>query len=71
MAIEQLTDGNTSGSLVGRSDDKLGFYGLTTPITKPAISIIGTTTATTALNETAIARINAALRALGLVSTDG
>jgi hypothetical protein len=44
---------------------------LTTPITKPAISIIGTTTATTALNETAIARINAALRALGLVSTDG
>jgi hypothetical protein len=71
MAIEQLTDGNTSGSLVGHSDDKLGFYGLTTPITKPAISIIGTTTATTALNETAIARINAALRALGLVSTDG
>lgn len=71
MAIQQLTDGNASGALMGRSDDKLGFYGLTTPITKPAISIIGTTTATTALNEVAIARINAALRALGLVSTDG
>ena len=71
MAAEQLTDGNTTGSIMGRSGDKLGFYGLATPITKPAITVTGTATATTTLNEQGYQRINAALRALGLVSTDG
>jgi len=68
MAIEQLTDGNTLGSLVGRSDDKLGFYGLTTPIVKPTITVTATTTATTTLNETGYKRIVTALVALGLVT---
>ena len=71
MTIEYIGDGNPDGTVLGRSGEKLGFYGLATPITKPAITLIGTTTATTALNETAIARIHAALRSLGLISTDG
>ena len=68
MAIEQLTDGNTSGSLVGRSDDLLGFYGLTTPIAKPTITVTATATATTTLNEQGYQRIVTALVALGLVT---
>lgn len=27
MAVEQLTDGNPDGSVMGRSDDKLSFFG--------------------------------------------
>ncbi len=72
MAINQLSDGNPDGNLFGQNTtDKIGFYGLTTPIVQPTISLIGTTTATTALNETAIARIHAALVALKLVNTGG
>ena len=72
MAIHHLSDLNPDGTLMGQSSsDKLGFYGLTTPIVRPTITIIGTATATTTLNELAIKRLNAALRALGLVSTDG
>ena len=71
MAVEYIGDGNTTGTVLGQSGEKIGFYGLTTPITKPAVSLIGTATATTALNELAISRILAALRSLGLISTDG
>lgn len=66
MGIQQLTDGNASGALMGRSDDKLGFYGLTTPIVKPDITAVGTTTATTTLTELRVTRLYAALGAAGL-----
>ena len=69
MAIQQLTDGNAEGALIGRSDDKLGFFGLTTPIVRGTITAVGTTTATTALNETKINRLYAKLEALGLIAT--
>ena len=56
----------------GRSaTDLIGFYGLTTPIARPAITAVGTTTATTALNETKIDRLYAALVNLGIVDTTG
>jgi|TARA_Y100000310_G_C20704273_1_gene833441 hypothetical protein len=71
MTVEFIGDGNSDGTNFGQAGEKIGFYGLTTPITKPAVTLIGTATATTALNETAIARTLAALRALGLISTDG
>lgn len=71
MTIQQLTDGNPLGALVGRSDDKLGFFGLTTPIVKVEISAVGTTTATTSLNETKIDRLYTALRSYGLIGTGG
>ena len=60
------------GWLAGQSStDKGGFFGLTTPIVRPAITAVATTTATTALNETKIDRLYTALRNLGLVATDG
>lgn len=72
MAITHLSDGGPDGWLLGQAAaDKGGFFGLTTPIVRPAITLISTATATTTLNELAIARLNAVLRKLGLVSTDG
>ena len=72
MAIQQLHNGSPDGALLGQATtDLVGFYGLTTPIAQPTITLIGTTTATTALNETAISRIHAALVALNIVNTGG
>ncbi len=72
MAIKHLSDGNPDGTLLGQgSTDKIGFYGLTTPIVQPSITAVTTTTATTALNETRITRLYTALTALGLVNTGG
>ena len=72
MAIKQLSDAGSEGSLMGQSTtDKLGFYGLTTPIVQPSITAVGTTTATTALNETKIDRLYSALISLGLIDTGG
>lgn len=34
MAVQQVTDGGPDGAYVGRSDDKLGFFGAT-PIVQP------------------------------------
>lgn len=70
MAVEYLGTGNDDGVLFGRSStDKIGFYGLTTPIVRPTITAVGTTTATTALNETRITRLYTALENLGLIAT--
>ncbi|MFQ5993113.1 MAG: hypothetical protein ACE5NA_11815 [Nitrospiraceae bacterium] len=72
MAVEHLTKLNDDGTLFGQSaTDKIGFYGLTTPIVRPAITAVATATATTTLNETKIDRLYTALRNLGLVATDG
>jgi hypothetical protein len=69
MAIKQLSDGGPDGTLLGQdSSDKIGFYGLTTPVAKQTVTSVTTTTATTALNETRIGRLEAALSALGLIS---
>jgi len=70
MAIKQLSDGGAEGTLLGQSSsDKLGFFGLTTPIARPTITAVTTATATTALNETRINRLYAALESLGLIAT--
>lgn len=72
MAIKQLSDGNPDGVLLGKdTSDKLGFYGLTTPIAQPSITAISTATATTTLLETRISRLEAALISLNLVNTGG
>lgn len=72
MAVKQLSDGRSDGVNLGKSTtDKIGFYGLTTPIVQPSITAVGTTTATTALNETKINRLYSALRSLNLINTGG
>lgn len=72
MAVEYLTNGNPDGSVIGRSDEKLVFFG-GTPVVQPSITAVGTATATTTLNETKINRLYAALGAAGLniINTGG
>ena len=69
MAVEFLGSGNDDGTNVGRSTDKLGFYGLTTPITRPTLTASNTATATTTINERRIDSIETILVNLGLVTT--
>lgn len=70
MAIKELSDSNPDGTRLGQAaTDKLGFYGLTTPIVRPSVTAVTTATATTALNETRITRLYAALENLGLIET--
>ncbi len=71
MAINYIGDNNPDGSCLGTaSTEKVGFYG-TTPIVRPSITAVGTTTATTALNETKIDRLYTALRSIGIIDTGG
>lgn len=70
MAVKQLSDGGPDGTRFGQSaTDKIGFYGLATPIVKPSVTWPNTATATTALNEAKANRLMAALVALGLIVT--
>ena len=73
MTIRQLSDGRADGQVLGQNatTDLLGFFGTLTPVVRPSISAVGTTTATTALNETRIARLTAALVSLNLIDTAG
>lgn len=72
MALKELSDGGPDGTRLGQSStDKIGFFGLTTPIARPSITAVATATATTTLNETRITRLYTALRNLGLIATDG
>lgn len=72
MAIKELSDSNPDGTRLGQtSTDKIGFYGLATPIARPSVTAVTTTTATTTLNETRVSRLEAALVNLGLIATDG
>ena len=67
MAVEYLTSANDDGTNFGKSaTSKIGFYGLTTPIVQPSISLsAGDTTTALAAD---VAAIKAALVALNLVA---
>jgi len=67
MAAEHLTKKPVDGTLLGQStSDKIGFYGLATPIVQPTITLgAGTTTTLLAAD---VAAIKAALVNLGLVA---
>lgn len=68
---EKVVDSTGSGIVVGNSTtEKVAFYG-STPVVQPSITAVATATATTALNETKINRLYAALRTLGLINTGG
>ena len=70
MAVEYLGSGNDDGVLLGRSaTDKIGFYGLATPIVRPSVTWPNTGKATTTLNELKANRLMAALVALNLIVT--
>lgn len=66
---ERIDYGSPDGcQLGGAATDKIGFFGAT-PIVKPSVTWPNTGTATTALNETKVNRIMAALVNLGLIVT--
>lgn len=68
---EQVTYNSPTGAMVGQSaTEKIGFFGAT-PVVQQAITAVATATATTALNETKINRLYAALINLGLITTGG
>lgn len=67
MTVEYIGDGNPDGTVFGQSGEKIGFYG-STPATKQTVTSVGTTTATTTLNETRIGRLETALSNLGLIA---
>ncbi len=65
--IQQLSDGGPDGALFGQSStDKIGFYGLATPIARPA-TVADATDATTAI--TSINTVIDRLQALGLIAS--
>lgn len=66
MAVEYLDNGNDDGTNFGRSDGKIGFYGLTTPIVKATVTL-GAGTTTTLLKADVLAIVTA-LSNLGLIT---
>lgn len=82
MAVRELSDGNDDGTRLGQSStDKLGFFGLATPIVQPsgagqaaATNTTTTTSTTTALTtdldalRVEVNAIRSALVALGLIA---
>jgi len=82
MAVRELSDGNDDGTRLGQSStDKIGFYGLATPIVRPsgasqaaATNTTTTTSTTTALTtdldavRVLVNKIRTDLVALGLIA---
>ncbi len=71
MAVEYLGTNSPDGTILGKSaTEKVGFFGAT-PVVQVAVTVNTTATATTALNEQRLVRLEAALVALGLITTAG
>lgn len=69
MANAYLGAGQDDGTVLGRSStDKIGFYGLATPIVQPAAITTLATTPTATDIATAVNTIIARLQALGLTA---
>ena len=71
MTVEYMGSGNDDGQICFRGSGKGGFFGMTTVITRPAVTAPATATATTTINEAYLSRVVAKLVALGLMTTDG
>ena len=70
MGVDHLTKSNDDGTNFGQSaSDKIGFYGLTTPIVKVTITL-GAGTTTTLLKADVLA-IATALHNLGILTEAG
>lgn len=69
MAVAYLGAGEDDGTNFGRSStDKIGFYGLTTPIVRPAAITTLATTPTATDIATAVNSIISTLQNLGLTA---
>lgn len=69
MAADQLSKLNPDGTLLGQSiTDKLGFYGLATPIVQPSGAAQGTVASLTSTFVSLVAGVNALRDALVALS---
>jgi hypothetical protein len=69
MAVEYLGSGNDDGVLLGRATtDKIGFYGLATPIVQGSAVTALVTTPTATDIATAVNSIISRLQAVGLIA---
>jgi hypothetical protein len=70
MAVEYNTNGNDDGTNFGRSTEKIGFYGLATPIVKPTCTFAATSATTVAASVAAdLYALRLTLESLGLLTT--
>ena len=68
--VKELSDGNAAGARLGQSStDKIGFYGLATPIVRPTVVTAITTGATETATISLVRSIRLALVNLGLVTS--
>lgn len=66
--VKELSDGSGGGTRLGQSStDKLGFYGLATPIVRPSAGTAITTGATETATIALVKQLRASLVALGLI----
>lgn len=69
VSPEYICSGCPDGFNVGRSDDKIGFYGLATPIVKPTCTFAATSGTTVAASVAAdLYALKIALSSLGLIT---
>jgi len=71
MSVDYIGTGNDDGVNMGRSDDLIGFYGLTTPIVKQTMTTTMVVSATVTVGTIIIGllEIQAALANLGIITT--
>jgi len=71
MALKELSDGGPDGTRLGQSSsDKVGFFGLTTPVARRTCTLAAALTAgttTPADIAAAVDELHAALSAYGLI----
>jgi hypothetical protein len=66
---QYVTCGMNDGAIIAKSDGKVGFFD-TTPTTQPVAPVAAVTAgATTTVCNTAVAEIQVALQALGILDT--
>ena len=64
-AVRQLSDGNSQGTVLGRSStDLIGFYGVTTPVAQATVTSIASTGA-------ALINLVGVLHNMGLINSTG
>ena len=67
--VDYAGTGNDDGTVFGKSDSKIGFHGLTTPIVKPTVVATVSTTTTVgdiSVLQTALDNLVTGLQATGL-----
>lgn len=70
MSVDYVGNGNDEGTNFGGSSDKIGFYGLATPIVKPTCTFAATSGTTVAASVAAdLYALRVTLAALGLLTS--